>query len=48
VVFERWKEDKASNKKGLSAILPKSLIFEVPRPRVELGTRGFSVRCSTD
>ena len=21
---------------------------EVPRPRIELGTRGFSVRCSTN
>ena len=21
---------------------------KVPRPRIELGTRGFSVRCSTD
>jgi len=24
------------------------LLNLVPRPRIELGTRGFSVRCSTD
>jgi hypothetical protein len=39
----------AANKKGVnpaSGINP--FVFLVPRPRIELGTRGFSVRCSTD
>jgi hypothetical protein len=37
-----------AKKKGYK--IPPILVtlFLVPRPRIELGTRGFSVRCSTD
>ncbi len=39
------------NEKGLAAIqltLLFNFIFKMPRHRIELWTRGFSVRCSTD
>ena len=34
-----------ARRRSTAELLPHSM---VPRPRIELGTRGFSVRCSTD
>ncbi len=37
-----------TNEKGTYRFRRKSLFFLVPRERIELPTRGFSVPCSTN
>jgi hypothetical protein len=42
---------KPHNEKGLAVVrlpLSSDRLFGMPRHRIELWTRGFSVRCSTD
>ena len=46
-VFGSVDQSVDQTKKGTKSKRPKSLFLMVPRPRVELGTRGFSVPCST-
>ena len=39
---------KPENKNGLHRCKPFFGEFVVAQPRIELGTRGFSIRCSTN
>ena len=46
--YEIIEEESCQEKKGAVGFTTALFLFrEMPRPRIELGTRGFSVRCST-